>query len=385
MKVADRFAGMEQSDIRIVMNRALALEARGAEVAHLEIGQPNFDTPEPIKEAAMAALARGETGYGPSAGITPLRAMLARSMSARHHLTIETERVLVTNGASEAIYVALSTVVNPGDEVAILEPCWPNHVGMVKLLGAVVRFISTRAEDDFQPTTAAINAGLSARTKALIVNTPNNPTGSVLSLASMEMLASEARRRNLLIVADEVYDRFLYKEAVPSIACLPDMAARTAIVNAFSKTYAMTGWRLGYVALPTGLVGAAGLTHTYINTSVNTFIQYGALAALSQCETDIERMRESYRQRRDSAIEALSAMHGVSHTVPDGGLFVFPHLGGDDREIARRLLDEANVATVPGSAFGPSGRGHLRISFCASEEVLERGLVLMQRWLEAQR
>jgi len=388
MRAAARFQKIQPSPIRTVLDRAAALEAEGATVIHLEIGQPDFDTPAHIKAGAIEALQAGAVGYGPTAGIARLRSAVAERLAATHGSadTWSPERVLITNGAIEAVYVALAAVIETGDEVVTIEPGWSNYAGMISVCGGVAVPVATRMDERFQPDPDRIAASISPRTKALIVNSPNNPTGVAIALDRLEAIADIAIEHDLLVISDEVYDAIHFLDRRPvSIATLPGMAERTVIVNAFSKTYAMTGWRIGYAALPPVIAREATLAHAFINTSINTFIQYGALAALEHGQGDIQRMRTAYAERRTLALDHLNAIETVDVIPSDGTFFLFPRFGEavDDRALAVELLEQVHVATIPGTAFGEGGRGHVRISIATDLESLRDGLDRIRSHIEA--
>ncbi len=384
MKIAERFAGVEGSDIRAVVDRCKELEESGAQITHFEIGRPNFDTPAVIKEAAKAALDAGKVHYGPNAGTAELRAAIADYLNRRYGQAWKPGQVMVTNGAIEAIFVSLMTVVNPGDEVLIPEPCWPYFIPMVRIMGGVPKLVPAEFDGAYRPDIAALEKAVTQRTKAILVNSPNNPTGAMFAPEALREIARLAEAHDLLVLADEVYERIqLGERGAASIVSEPGMFARTAMIGAFSKSYSMTGWRIGYVALPEPLCKPALLTHTYVNTSINTFVQDGAVAALRHAEADVERMVASYRERHEECHRRLNAMPGVTCHRSTGSFFLFPRFADypDDRELALRLLEEAHVATVPGSSFGPSGGGHLRISLTCDWESMVAGLDRMESWL----
>jgi aminotransferase len=386
MNIARRFSQIPAPAIRAVVERAQQLEQGGIRVAHFEIGRPDFDTPEVIKAATKAALDRGEVHYGPIPGLPELRKAVADYMSERRQVTWGSDQVLITNGSIEALYLSLITVLEPGDEVLIPEPCWTPYPGIVHLLNAVPRLVPLQANNGFHLDLEALRQAITPRTKALLLNTPHNPTGAILDHPSLEGVAELAQSHDLLIVCDEIYDQICFDgQMAPTIAALPGMQERAAVVCGFSKTYSMTGWRIGYVALPRPLVRPALLTHAHVMTSVNTFIQYGAMAALKFGAPAAAQMAAEYQKRRDEALQLLQAMPDVVATPAGGSFFLFPRFlrFSDDKDLARRLLEEAHVATVPGSAFGPTGAGHLRLSVSCDLPTIREGLERVHRWLTA--
>lgn len=387
MKIADRFSEIPTPPIRAMVDRAQQMEEKGIRIVHFEIGRPDFDTPEVIKIATQDALARGDVHYGPNAGLPSLRKAVARSMSERRGIFWDWDQVLITSGSIEALYLSLLTCVESGDEVVIPEPCWTPYPAMVRLMGAVPRMVSVDMEHGFRLNVDSLSRAISPRTKAVVLNTPHNPTGAIIDMSTLERVAALARSHDLLVVCDEIYERICFDDhTVPSIAALPEMQERTAVVSGFSKTYSMTGWRIGYVALPRHLVRPALLAHANTVTSVNTFIQYGALAAIESAEPAVARMAAEYRKRRDEAVRLLQSMPNVTVTPAAGSFFLFPRFEKfrDDQLLAERLLEEIHVATVPGSAFGPSGAKHLRLSFSCDIKSITEGLGRLHRWLERQ-
>ncbi len=385
MRIAERFSHISAPAIRAMVERAQQLEQRGVRVAHFEIGRPDFDTPEPIKAATKAALDRGEVHYGPIAGLPQLRAAVAKYMGERRNVSWDSDQVLITNGSIEALYLSLITVLEPGDEVLIPEPCWTPYPGIVHLLNAVPRLIPLDAGHGFRLDVAALQQAVTPHTKALMLNTPHNPTGAIIDQSTLAAVAELAQAHDLLVVCDEIYDQICFDGQLPAtIAALPGMQERTALVCGFSKTFSMTGWRIGYVALPRPLLQPALLTHAHVMTSVNTFIQYGAIAALESGAPAKALMAAEYQKRRDEALHLLKEMPDVFVTPPGGSFFLFPRFMRfpDDRALAHRLLDEAHVATVPGSAFGPTGVGHLRLSVSCDISSIVEGLERVHRWLD---
>ena len=387
VKLADRFTAMPGSAIRAVMERVERLRGQGRSVVDFSIGRPNFDTPQVIKDATIRALQAGKVHYGPNAGLPRLRQKLAARLSASHGRSFDPAQVVVTNGAVEALYLAALSVLNPGDEALVPEPSWPYYVSICRLIGAVPVPVPTLAAADFQVTAERLTAAITPRTRAIFLNAPNNPTGRAQGNEALRLVAAIAAEHDLLIISDEVYDQIVINGNRPrSVATLPGMADRTAIINAFSKTYSMTGWRIGYLAVPESLSRAVTLAHTYINTSINTFTQDGAIAALDEAESEVADMVIAYNRRHDLIQERLTASPHVDCPPAAGGFFLFPRFKDfpDDVALAMRLLDEVQVAMVPGSSFGPSGAGHLRLSFACDLAECEDGVTRIEGWLRAQ-
>ena len=358
----------------------------GDTVFDLTIGEPDFDTPAHIIEAAYAALKAGFTHYVNSRGITELLAAISRKLESDNHLSYAPDReILVTLGGKQAIFAAIMATVEQGDEVLVLDPAWVSYDPMVRLAGGVPVHVPLSVQDNFRITEEQLNRHLTGRTRVLILNSPNNPTGRVATQTELEAVAAVAQKANLLVISDEIYEKLVYDDRRHvSIATLPGMRERTLVVNGFSKTYAMTGWRLGYVAGPASLIGAVLKVHQHSVTCATSFVQSAAVAALNGPQDDMERMVTEFKARRDLVVAGLNAIPGVKCPQVEGAFYAFPDVSayGPGEEVGKVLLQEGGVALVPGSAFGASCANHLRLSFAASRETLERALEAMGRVLE---
>jgi len=350
----------------------------------LGVGEPDFKTPWSVRDAGIRSLELGRTKYTANSGLKELRGEICNYLQRRFDLHYKEENILVTVGGSEAIDLTIRAVVQPGDEVIIPEPCFVCYEPITQLTGGVPVHIATRAEDQFRLTADQLRAAITPRTKLLIFPYPNNPTGAVMSAAEMEEIAAVLRETNVLVLSDEIYSELTYGlDRHVSIASLPGMAERTIVVNGFSKSYAMTGWRLGYAAGPAPLVKVMTKTHQSCIMSAPTTSQYAAITALRQCDDQIEMMRDEYNRRRRYVVKALNEM-GLTCFEPRGAFYVFPSIqisGLTSSEFCEQLLREKEVAIIPGSAFGASGEGYARISYAYSVDHLQTAMKRIREFL----
>ena len=350
----------------------------------LGVGEPDFKTPWSVRDAGIRSLELGRTKYTANSGLKELRGEICNYLQRRFDLHYKEENILVTVGGSEAIDLTIRAVVQPGDEVIIPEPCFVCYEPITQLTGGVPVHIATRAEDQFRLTADQLRAAITPRTKLLIFPYPNNPTGAVMSAAEMEEIAAVLRETNVLVLSDEIYSELTYGlDRHVSIASLPGMAERTIVVNGFSKSYAMTGWRLGYVAGPAPLVKVMTKIHQSCIMSAPTTSQYAAITALRQCDDQIEMMRDEYNRRRRYVVKALNEM-GLTCFEPRGAFYVFPSIqisGLTSSEFCEQLLREKEVAIIPGSAFGASGEGYARISYAYSVDHLQTAMKRIREFL----
>ena len=349
----------------------------------LGVGEPDFKTPWSVRDAGIRSLELGRTKYTANSGLKELRGEICNYLQRRFDLHYKEENILVTVGGSEAIDLTIRAVVQPGDEVIIPEPCFVCYEPITQLTGGVPVHIATRAEDQFRLTADQLRAAITPRTKLLIFPYPNNPTGAVMSAAEMEEIAAVLRETNVLVLSDEIYSELTYGlDRHVSIASLPGMAERTIVVNGFSKSYAMTGWRLGYAAGPAPLVKVMTKIHQSCIMSAPTTSQYAAITALRQCDDQIEMMRDEYNRRR-YVFKALNDM-GLTCFEPRGAFYVFPSIqisGLTSSEFCEQLLREKEVAIIPGSAFGASGEGYARISYAYSVDHLQTAMKRIREFL----
>jgi aspartate aminotransferase len=360
-----------------VLARARALEAAGHDVVHLEIGQPDFDTPAHVKAAAEEALAAGQTGYCPAAGLPELRAAAAEHLSATRGISVEPDAVLVAPGAKPFLFFTVLAVCEPGDEVVLPDPAFPIYASAVRWAGAVPVGFRDAGE---------LEAVVTSRTRLVMLNSPSNPTGAVMTGDQVAAAAEAVARSDAWVLSDEVYRRFLYEGSFASIAALPGMLERTVVLDSCSKTYAMTGWRCGYAAVPEPLRDP--LERFFVNafSCVPPFVQLAAVAALTGPDDFVTGMVAEFAARREIVVDGLNALPGVTCAAPGGAFYAFPDVSGaplDAEALAERLLDEAGVALLAGSDFGAAGLGHLRLSFAASQSQLREGLARMGAFLAA--
>ncbi len=351
----------------------------------LGVGEPDFKTPWSVRDAGIRSLEQGRTKYTANAGLKELRAEICRYLERRFDLKYEVPQILVTVGGSEAIDLAIRALVKPGDEVIIPEPCFVCYEPITQLTGGVPVHIATRAEDEFRLTAEQLKAAITPRTKLVIFPYPNNPTGAVMGARDLEEIAAVLRDTNIMVLSDEIYSELTYGlDRHVSFASIPGMAERTIVVNGFSKSYAMTGWRLGYAAGPEPIIKVMTKIHQSCIMSAPTTSQYAAITALRQCDDQIEMMRDEYNRRRRYVVKALNEM-GLTCFEPRGAFYVFPSIqvsGLTSEEFCERLLREKEVAIIPGDAFGASGEGYARISYAYSVDHLETAMRRIRAFLQ---
>ena len=377
MDFAERISTLRPEGAYTTLARAKALEAQGREIIHLEIGQPDFDTPSHVALAGIRAIAEGKTRYVSPAGIAELRRALAQDANRRLGTSYTPEQVVVTPGTKLLVYLPMLALLEPGDEVIYPDPGFPAYEAAIHLVGARPVPVPLDAGHNFDLDLAAFDACIGPRTRMIVLNSPHNPTGGVLSRRALEHIAQVAIANDCWVISDEVYSRLVYDGEALSIASLPGMAERTIIADGFSKAYAMTGWRLGFGLMPAPLSEKLDwlLTHTVSCTA--PFTQLAGLAAISGPQGGVEAMRAELRRRRDRIVAGLNAIPGIRCNVPRGAFYVFPDItsfGRPAAELADYLLERAGVAVLPGTAFGPNGEGHLRISYANTMENIERAL-----------
>lgn len=369
-----------------VNDKAKALKAAGRDVISLAGGDPDFATPAPIVDAAIAALRAGDTHYPPSRGTVAMRKAVAAKMAGDYGLEVDpATQVLISPGAKFLIYAVMAALTNPGDEVIIFEPYWVSYVPIVKLVGATPVTMSLPAADGFRISAELLEAHITPNTKALLVNSPNNPTGRVLTADEAEVIRLAALQHDLYVISDEIYEKLIFEGEHINLASLPGMAERTITINGHSKSYAMTGWRLGWATGPAEVIGLAAKLQSQSVTSAASFTMAAGTAALDEVREEVEIMRQSYKARRDFMVDALNAIPGVECDRPQGAFYLFvrfPGLSQDSMEIANRLLEEADIAATPGIAFGQAGEGHVRFSIATSMSELERAVERIRKLMQ---
>jgi aspartate/methionine/tyrosine aminotransferase len=387
MQTADRMNSIPFSEIRKIFEEVARREKAGEKIIHLNIGRPDFDTPAHIKEAAKKALDEGKVHYASNWGIPELREAISQKLARDNNLSYDpANEIIVTVGANEAILIAMMGLLNPGDEILIPDPCWLHYFYCAQLAEAVPVSVPMKEENGFIPRIEDFKSRLTDKTKMIVITTPNNPTGSVFSEKDLQEIAQLAKEHDLFVLSDEIYEKMVYDDNRHiSIGSLPGMRERTITVNGFSKAYSMTGWRLGWVAVDKALSSALIRIHQYTTVCTTTFAQWGAVAALTGPQTDLEMMVFEFDRRRNLVYDALASMPGISTGKPEGAFYIFPNIKGLGKtadEITHYLLDEAKVAVVPGPVFGDYGTDYIRLSYANSYENLEIAMENMRNALK---
>lgn len=379
-RIADAVARLGAENAFQVLARAREIEATGRRVVHMEIGEPDFDTPANIKKAAVESLMAHDTHYTPSAGIAELRATIADFASSFRKMSkpYTAENVTVAPGAKPVIWNILSAILNPGDDFIYFDPAYPAYGSASTYLQANVIRIPLLESRNWRMDLDELASKVSSRTKAVVINSPHNPTGGVLLREDLERIAELAQQHDFLVIADEIYSRNFYLGSeFTSIASLPGMRERTIIVDGFSKCYAMTGWRLGYAIMPEELNKIVTLFNNNTFSCVATFVQKAGIEALTGPQDEVLKMNEIFRERRDRLVNGLNKIPGMSCTMPEGAFYAFPNvtqITQDDKALASFLLEEGGVACGGGSSFGPAGKGYLRFSYAASLDDIDYAL-----------
>jgi len=372
---------LKPSGIRKFFDIAATME----DVISLGIGEPDFTTPQPIIDAGVRSLQAGETHYTSNSGILELRQALAAHLEAHYGVRYDPlSEIIITVGVSEALYLTFSALLDPGDEVIIPTPCFVSYQAEVLLAGGKPVEIYTTMEEDFQPNPAIIEKAITPKTKAILLGYPNNPTGAVVSRDRLTAISKLAKKHNILVISDEIYDRLVYDHEHVCFPSLPGMQDQTLLLGGFSKAYAMTGWRIGYAAGPADLIQGLVRIHQYSVMSAPTISQYAALEALKVGEPFVQEMKAEYDRRRNLIFEGLNNF-GLPTFEPHGAFYVFPSIhntGMSDDIFAERLLMEEKVAVVPGSAFGDAGSGFVRCSYATSYELIEKALEKIENFIK---
>jgi len=377
MRYAERMNQLGTETAFEVLAKARALEAKGKTIVHLEIGEPDFDTPATIRAAAIRAIEEGFTHYGPSAGLPEVRESIAGYISKDRGLPVTMDQVVVTPGGKPVLTFAVLACVDPGDEVIVPNPGFPIYESAVRFAGGTVVNLPLREDRDFRFGAADIEPLLTKKTKMLILNSPHNPTGSVLAPKDLDEIAALVRGRDIFVLSDEIYSKILYDGTHETIATRPDMAERTILLDGFSKTYAMTGWRLGYGVMNPTLAKHVARLATNVYSCATSFVQRAAPTALNGPQDDVQAMITEFRKRREVIVEGLNAIPGVRCRKPAGAFYVFPNvtaLGMKSNQVQEALLEEAGVAALSGTAFGSNGEGYVRFSYANSIENIQEGL-----------
>jgi aspartate aminotransferase len=386
MNYAARMARLGTETAFEVLARAQALEAQGKSVVHLEIGEPDFDTPVHIREAAIEAMQSGWTHYGPSAGLRDVRETIASYIEKTRGIYAEPDQVVVTPGGKPILFFTMLALLDEGDEAIYPNPGFPIYESVIQFLGAKAIPIRLREERNWTFDIDELASLVTPKTKLLVLNSPHNPTGGTLDHAALKAIADLAAKHGFWILSDEIYSRILYEGTHESIATFPGLRERTVILDGFSKTYAMTGWRLGYGVMDKGLAAHVARLMTNCNSCTNSFVQKAGKAALTGPQDSVDDMVTEFQRRRNRLVEGLNALPGVSCTMPTGAFYAFPNVSGtgmSSGDLAKALLEEAGVACLSGTAFGKFGEGYLRLSYANSLPNLEKALERMGTFLDA--
>jgi len=388
MRLAERMSRLGRESAFVMLAKARALEAQGRHVVHMEIGEPDFDTPANIVEAACKALRDGWTHYGPSAGLPRFREAIAEEVSKTRGVVYDPDQVVVVPGGKPIIFFTILALAGPGDEVIYPNPGFPTYASVINFVGAKAVPVRLREEREFRFDTDELRSKVTPRTRLIIINSPHNPCGSMLSKDDLKAIAEMAVENDILVLSDEIYSRLVYDAEFQSITQFPGMVDRTIVLDCFSKTYAMTGWRLGYGVMPKELATHVALLMTNSNSCTASFTQIAGIEALTGPQEEVYKMAAAFKERRDVIVKGLNAIPGITCLLPKGAFYVFPNVN----EIVKRgkfanvdaladwLLQEAGVASLPGVSFGEYGEGYLRFSYATSIENINKA---MQRIGEA--
>jgi aspartate aminotransferase len=383
LRLAQRMGRLGTETAFEVLNKARALEKLGKKIVHLEIGEPDFDTPANVVEAGIAALRKGWTHYGPSAGLPELRQAIAEDVSRSRGVRVSSEEVVVVPGGKPIIFFSLLALADVGDEVIYPNPGFPIYESMIDYVGAGAVPIRLREEKDFGFDVDELASLISDRTRLIILNSPQNPTGGVLGEQDIRDIATVIGDRNIIVLSDEIYSRLVFDGEHHSIMSVPGMQERTILLDGFSKTYAMTGWRMGYGVMRPDLATHITRLMTNSNSCTASFTQVAGIEAIRGDQSSVERMKAEFQRRRDAFVAGLNRIKGFSCRMPKGAFYVFPNItktGWTSKKLADALLEEAGVACLSGASFGDFGEGYLRFSVANSLENLDRALEQIDGW-----
>ncbi|HEX3102993.1 MAG TPA: pyridoxal phosphate-dependent aminotransferase [Terriglobales bacterium] len=384
LRLAKRMLRLGTETAFEVLNRARELERQGKDIIHLEIGEPDFDTPENIIQSAVSALNAGWTHYGPSAGLPELRKVIADEVSHSRGVRVQPEEVVVVPGGKPIIFFSILALVDEGDEVIYPNPGFPIYESMINYVGGRGVPIRLREERDFRLDVGELEKLITDRTRLIIINSPHNPTGGVLNKRDIEQIALVVGDRNIFVLSDEIYSRLIFEGSHHSIVAEPGFKERTILLDGFSKTYAMTGWRMGYGVMRPDLAWQVARLMTNSNSCTASFSQIAGIEALRGDQTSVDHMREEFQRRRDMFVAGLNRIKGFSCRMPKGAFYVFPNItatGWKSKALADALLEEAGVACLSGTSFGAFGEGYLRFSIANSMDNLSKALRRVERWI----
>ena len=386
IELAERTKMVSPSMTLAISSQAKAMRAAGVDVCNFGVGEPDFNTPEHIREAAKSALDDGKTKYAPVGGLPRLRELIAQKLERENGLPYRPEQVMVSTGGKQALFNILLAILGPGDEALIPVPYWVSYPEIVKLARARPVYLATTEESGFKISSEQLDAAINERTRVLILNSPSNPTGSIYTADEVAALARVAVARGIAVLSDEIYEKLVYDSSEPvSIGSLGgEILDLTITCNGFSKAYAATGWRLGYAAGPAHVIKAALKIQSHSTSGANTFAQYGAISALEGSQEEVVKMRQVFRERRDLMVEGVQSMPGMDCLVPQGAFYLFPNVsatGLDSLTFCQRLLEQEHVAIVPGIAFGADG--NVRLSYATGTETIEKGIERLDRFVRS--
>jgi len=385
MKLAERMSRLGTETAFVVLAKAKKLESEGKDIVHLEIGEPDFDTPRNIIDSAIDALNKGWTHYGPSAGLPDLRETIAAEITRTRGVKVQPSQVVVTPGGKPVMFFTILALVNPTDEVIYPNPGFPIYESVINFIGAVPVPIKLREENQFRLDVDELASLVTERTKMIIINSPQNPTGSVLTKSDLKAIADIAIKNDIIVLSDEIYSRILYGGEHQSVYSFDGMPERTIILDGYSKTYAMTGWRLGYGIMPSDLADQVAKLQTNCNSCTASFSQQAGITALTGSQDEVDKMVHKFKERRDAVVAGLNRIKGVTCQVPDGAFYAFPNVSGfgvKSAELADRILNEAGVAVLSGTSFGAFGEGFIRISYANSIENINKALDRLKIFFE---
>lgn len=377
--ISSRIERVEESATIKSSKRAKNLISQGVDVINFTLGEPDFDTPSNISDAAFRALKAGETHYSAGAGIPELREAIADKLRRENGIPTSADNIMVTPGAKQAIFEAMMTLIDDGDEVLLFDPAWVSYDACVKMSGGKTVWVETDPDKNYRPV-KDLSEYITDKTKMIVINSPCNPTGAVFEKEQFREIADLATDHDFMVMSDEIYEKIIYDKKSYSIASFDGMHDRTITVNGFSKAYAMTGWRLGYMDAPASVFKSLEKIQSHTISNVTSFIQYGAVEALTGPQDELHRMQAAFKERRGVLIDGLRKL-GLKCAMPDGAFYAYPDISefGTSEEITDRLLDEAGVAVSPGIAFGESGKNNIRISYAASVERIQEALIRMEK------
>ncbi len=386
MKLAARISQVSPSLTLAIAAKAKAMKAEGIDVCSFSAGEPDFDSPAHVKAAAKRALDEGKTKYGPAAGEPRLRQAIADKLRRDNNLDYQAENIIVTNGGKHSLFNLMQALIEPGDEVIIPAPYWVSYPEMVKMVGGSPVIVMTDEQTGYKIQPEALRNAITPKTKLLVLNSPSNPTGMVYTPEEIKALAEVIVEQDILVVSDEIYEKILYDDAKHlSIGSLnQEIFSRTIVSNGFAKGYSMTGWRLGYLAAPVELIKAATTVQGHSTSNVCTFAQHGAIAALEESQDCVEEMRQAFAKRRKVMLERINAIPGLSCAQPDGAFYLFPDIsktGLKSLDFCKKLLEEYQVAVIPGVAFGTDN--NIRLSYATDMATIEKGMDRLEKFVKS--